>query len=103
MAGGYPGFFGGKLNAIWLWVPLCIAFIAPFFDPRRPFRLLHLDLLAILSLSVSLAFLNHGPAALSRPLLSPPLLYLLLRAVQVLRHCDRIDRLVPQASPRAMV
>jgi hypothetical protein len=103
MARGYPGWFGGKVNALWIWLPLCIAFIAPFFDPRRPFRLLHLDLLAILSLSVSLAFFNHGNTALSVPLVYPPLVYLLVRAVQLLRGRGARDVLVPRAGPRVLV
>jgi hypothetical protein len=32
------------------WLPLGVLFVAPFFDPRRPFRLLHLDLLVLASL-----------------------------------------------------
>lgn len=102
MARGYPGWFGGKVNALWVWIPLCIAFAAPFFDPRRPFRLLHLDLLAILSLSVSFAFFNHGNTALSVPLVYPPLVYLLVRALIVLRRGSGVERLVPRAGPRLL-
>ena len=47
MARGYPGAFGRKINAPWVWIPLTILFIAPFFDWRRPFRMLHLDLLVL--------------------------------------------------------
>jgi hypothetical protein len=32
------------------WLPLGLLFVAPFFDPRRPFRLLHLDLLVLASI-----------------------------------------------------
>ena len=60
MARGYPGAFGRKVNAPYVWIPLCVLFVAPFVDPRRPFRLLHLDLLVLLGFSVSLAFFNHG-------------------------------------------
>jgi Glycosyltransferase family 87 len=31
----------------WLWYAFCLVFILPFFDPRRPFRLLHLDLVVL--------------------------------------------------------
>jgi Glycosyltransferase family 87 len=103
MARGYPGWFGGKVSALWVWLPLCLAFIAPFFDPRRPFRLLHLDLFAILGLSVSLAFFNHGNTALSVPLVYPVLGYLLIRSVQVLRRRQEVGKLVPLASPRVLV
>ena len=48
MARGYEGAFGRKLNAPYVWIPLCLLFLLPFVDPRRPFRLLHLDLLVLL-------------------------------------------------------
>ena len=32
---------GGAFNKAWVWIPLCVLFVAPFFDPRRPWRLLH--------------------------------------------------------------
>ena len=47
MARGYPGAFGRKINAPWVWIPLTILFVAPFFDSRRPLRMLHLDLLVL--------------------------------------------------------
>ncbi len=80
MARGYPGAFGRKANAWYVWIPLCVLFVAPFVDPRRPFRLLHLDLLVLVGLlSVSLAFFNHGEIGVSVPLAAPVLLYLLVR------------------------
>jgi hypothetical protein len=79
MARGYPGAFGRHVNALYVWIPLCVLFFLPFFDWRAPFRLLHLDLLALLSFSVSLAFFNHGRIGVSTPLAYPPLLYLLAR------------------------
>ena len=51
MARGYPGAFGRKVNAWYVWIPLCVLFVAPFVDPRRPFRLLHLDLLVLVGCS----------------------------------------------------
>ena len=50
MARGYAGAFGRKINAVWLWIPLCLLFFVPFFDWRRPLRLLHLDLLVLLAM-----------------------------------------------------
>ncbi len=79
MARGYEGAFGRKLNAPWVWIPLCVLFLAPFFDPRRPFRLLHLDLLVLLGFSVSHVFFNRGEIGASVPLVYPVLLYLLGR------------------------
>lgn len=80
MARGYPGAFGRRANAWYVWVPLCLLFVAPFVDPRRPLRLLHLDLLMLVGvLSASLAFFNHGRIGLSVPLAVPPLVYLFIR------------------------
>jgi hypothetical protein len=79
MARGYAGAFGRTLNAPWVWIPLCLLFLAPFVDPRRPFRLLHLDLLMLLAFGVSHIFFNLGEITTSVPLAYPVLLYLLVR------------------------
>ncbi len=82
MARGYPGAFGRRVNAIYVWLPLCLLFIAPFLPLRRGNRrltLLHLDLLMLLGFSISLAFFNHALIGLSVPLAYPFLLYLLVR------------------------
>jgi hypothetical protein len=86
MARGYKGAFGEHVNALYIWIPLCLLFIVPFFDFRRPLSLLHLDLLALLSFSVSLAFFNHANIWASVPLVYPPLLYLLARMLWLLRR-----------------
>ena len=83
MARGYPGAFGRHVNALYVWLPLCALFFVPFFNFRRPFSLLHLDLLALLSFSVSLAFFNHADVYASVPLAYPPLLYLLARMLWI--------------------
>jgi hypothetical protein len=83
MARGYPGAFGRKAAALYVWLPLCALFLAPFVDWRRPLRLWHLDLLVLLSFSVSLAFFAHGRIGLSVPLAYPPLLYLLGRMLWI--------------------
>src|SRR2546423_3269473 len=85
MARGYPGAFGRHVNALYVWLPLCALFLLPFINPRRPFALLHLDLLVLLSFSVSLAFFNHGRIYASTPLVYPPLLYLLGRMLWLSR------------------
>ncbi|MFL5831198.1 MAG: hypothetical protein ACJ76X_14890 [Solirubrobacteraceae bacterium] len=95
MARGYPGAFGHRVTALYVWIPMCLAFAFPFLplgrrrrDARGPFgvggflrrpTLLHLDLLVLLSFSVSLAFFDHARIGLSVPLAYPPLLYLLAR------------------------
>jgi hypothetical protein len=86
MARGYPGAFGRHVNALYIWLPLCALFFAPFFDFRRLFSMLHLDLLALLFFSVSLAFFNHGEIYQSVPLVYLPLLYLLARMLALLRR-----------------
>jgi hypothetical protein len=79
MARGYPGAFGRRVNAWYVWIPLCILFLAPFFPWRRRPSLLHIDLLVLLAFSISLAFFNHANIGISVPLAYPFLLYLLAR------------------------
>jgi hypothetical protein len=81
MARGYPGAFGRHVNSLYVWIPMCLAFVAPFLPWRRRPSLLHLDLLALLGFSVSLAFFNHGEIGLSVPLVYPFLIYLLVRTL----------------------
>ena len=92
MARGYPGAFGRHVNALYIWLPLCVLFVLPFVNFRRPFSLLHLDLLVLLSFSVSLAFFNHAHIYPSVPLAYPPLLYLLARMLALLRVRFRVRR-----------
>ena len=68
MARGYAGAFGRRVNAWYIWIPLCILFVAPFIPWRRRPSLWHLDLLVLSSFSVSLAFFNHAKIGLSVPL-----------------------------------
>jgi hypothetical protein len=83
MARGYPGAFGRQVNAWYVWIPMCLVFMAPFIPWRRAgprrWSLLHLDLAVLLGFSISLAFFNHGLIGLSVPLVYPFLLYLLAR------------------------
>ena len=101
MARGYPGAFGRQVNAWYLWIPLCILFVAPFLpyprwrrrdrragaarrddEPRPPVArpsLLVLDLLMLLGFSISLDFFNNADIGLSVPLVYPFLIYLLVR------------------------
>ena len=85
MARGVDGAFGRKVNAPWVWIPLMLAFFVPFFDPRRPLRLVHLDLLVLLSFSVSHVFFNRGEIFTSVPLVYPVLAYLLVRMLMLAR------------------
>ncbi len=96
MARGYEGAFGRKLNAPWVWIPLCLLFLVPFLDPRRPLRLLHLDLLVLLAFGASHVFFNRGEIGVSVPLVYPVLLYLLVRLLLAgLRPRRDRGRLIP--------
>ena len=96
MARGYEGAFGRKANAPYVWLPLCAAFFFAFFDPRRPFRLLHLDLLVLLGFGVSHIFFNRGEISTSVPLAYPALLYVLARMLwEGARRRPRAGPLVP--------
>jgi hypothetical protein len=96
MARGYEGAFGRKLNAPYVWIALCLLFLAPFIDPRRLLRILHLDLLVLLAFGVSHIFFNRGEIGASVPLVYPVLAYLLARLLWVgLRPRERAQRLVP--------
>ncbi len=96
LARGYSGAIAQKVNAPYVWLPLCLLFLAPFIDPRRPFRLLHLDLLVLLGLGVSLWFFNRGEITASVPLTYPVLGYVLVRMLWVgVRPRDRPGPLIP--------
>jgi hypothetical protein len=96
LARGYSGAIAQKVNAPYVWLPLCLLFMAPFFDPRRPFRLLHLDLLVLLGLGVSLLFFNRGEITASVPLTYPVLGYVFGRMLWVgMRPRDRPGPLIP--------
>ncbi len=82
MARGSPGAFGGKdVNSVPLWLGFCALFLLGLADLRRPLSLRNLDLLALLSFSVSLWYFNRGDVFTSVPLAYPPMIYLLGRMV----------------------
>jgi hypothetical protein len=96
MARGYEGQFGRKLNAPYIFIPLCLLFLLPFVDPRRPFRLVHLDLLVLLGFAASHVYFNKGDIFTSVPLAYPPMVYLLVRMLWTgFRPRDRGQPLVP--------
>jgi hypothetical protein len=103
LARGYRGAVAGKVNRWWIWLPLCVLFLAPFVDPRRPLRLIHLDLLALLGFSASLFFFNKAEIGLSVGLVYPVLAYVFLRAlIAGFRPVETRDRLLPFA-PRGLL
>jgi hypothetical protein len=52
MARGYESQFGHVLNAPYVWLPLCALFLLGLIDWRRPWRIVHLDLLVLLAFGV---------------------------------------------------
>lgn len=96
LARGYEGAVAGSVSKPWIWIPLCVLFLAPFVDPKRPFRLLHLDLLVLLSFSVSQFFFNKGEIVWSVPLVYPVLGYLFVRMlIAGFRPRQRSGPLIP--------
>jgi hypothetical protein len=98
MARGYDGAFGRRVNAWYVWIPMCLLFVAPFLASGRRSRgwrpsWLHLDLLVLLGFSVSLAFFNAARIGLSTPLIYPLLGYLLVRMLLVARRGGRAEPL----------
>jgi hypothetical protein len=81
MARGYSGAFGHKLNAPYVFLPLCALFLLGLFDWRRPLRAVNLDLLVLLGFGVSNFFFNRAEIGVSVPLVYPLLLYLFARAL----------------------
>jgi hypothetical protein len=110
MARGYPGAFGRRVNALYVWLPLCLAFMLPFLPwPRRragrwvrergSWSLLHVDLLVLLGFSISLALFDHAQIGLSVPLVYPFLLYLLVRMLLLAFGRGRPRRPLPLRVP----
>ena len=84
MARGDEGAFGGKrLNSLPVWLGFCAVFVLGLADLRRLRSVRNLDLLVLVSLSVSLWFFNDGRIFTSVPLVYPVLLYLLGRTLWI--------------------
>ncbi|HET7120711.1 MAG TPA: hypothetical protein VFI17_05625 [Solirubrobacterales bacterium] len=83
MARGYSGAFGHKLNAPYVFIPLCLIFLVGLVDWRRLWRVANLDLLVLLGFTVSHFFFNRANIGLSVPLVYPVLVYLLLRCLWI--------------------
>src|SRR5438874_12545868 len=97
MARGYKGAFGGKeINSLPIWLGFCAAFLIGLADFRRPLSLRNLDLLALVSFSVSLWYFNKGHVFTAMSLVYPPLVYLLCRMVWSVRRGQRV------AAPRSV-
>ena len=110
MARGYPGAFGRRVNALYVWLPMCLVFMLPFLPwPRRRagrwvrvrggWSLLHLDLLVMLGFSISLALFDHAQIGLSVPLVYPFLIYLMVRMLLLAFGRGRPRRPLPLRVP----
>ncbi len=103
LARGYDGAVAQKVNAPYVWLPLCLLFLIPFVDWRRPLRLLHLDLLVLLGLGASLYFFNRAEIEVSVALYYPVLGYFLVRMlVAGLFPRVRAGLVVPHLPVRAL-
>ncbi|MDX6600850.1 MAG: hypothetical protein QOF13_52 [Solirubrobacterales bacterium] len=83
MARGYSGAFGHKLNAPYVFLPLCAIFLLGLLDWRRLRRVANLDLLVLLGFGVSHFFFNRADIGVSVPLQYLPLVYLFGRALWI--------------------
>jgi hypothetical protein len=95
MARGYPGAFGGaKINDPWIWLAFCAVFLLGLVDWRRPLAVRNVDLLVLVSLTVSLWFFNHGHIFEAMSFAYPPLAWLIARCLWVSGR-DRPSRGAP--------
>jgi len=103
LARGEEPSVGRSLNAPYVWLPLAAIFLFTFFDPRRPLRLLHLDLVVLLAFGLSQLYFNQGRIDVSMPLVYPLLAYLLVRMlIAGFRPSERSEPLVPRLPVRWM-
>ena len=63
MARGYSGAFGHKLNAPYVFLPLCAIFLSACSTGAGPWRVANLDLLVLLGFGVSHFFFNRARSA----------------------------------------
>jgi Glycosyltransferase family 87 len=73
------GDFATQFGQWWILVPFSVLFVAPFLDPRRWRRMLHLDALVLLCFLASYLLFDHAKLVAAVWLFYPPLLYLLAR------------------------
>ena len=84
MARGYPGAFGGtRINNPWLWGAFCLIFLIGLADLRRPLSIRNLDLLMLLSPTISLWFFNRGNVFAAVPLFYPMLAWVVARGAWI--------------------
>jgi hypothetical protein len=77
------GDFATLFGSLWILAPFSLLFLVPFLDLRRPWRVLHLDALVLLSFLVSYLLFDHAKLVPAVWMLYPPLLYLLGRMLWI--------------------
>ncbi len=93
MARGIPGAFGGtRINSYSVWLGFCAVFLFGLVDWRRPLSLRNLDVLFLLSFSLSLWFFNRGNVFAAMPLAYPGMVWLLVHAASGSAWRDRPPR-----------
>ncbi len=83
MARGVKGAFGADINNPLVWFAFCALFFVGLADWRRFFSIRTVDLLVLLSFTVSLAFFNRGEVFRAMPLVYPPMAYLIGRLLWI--------------------
>ena len=88
------GDFATLFGSWWVLVPFSLLFLLPFLDPRRPWRILHLDALVLLSFLGSYLLFDHAKLVPAVWMVYPPLLYLAARMLWIGggRRCGVVDR-----------
>ena len=88
------------------WLPLGLLFFLAFFDPRRPLRLLHLDLLIMLASSAYALVIWDGASGnnfTAMVLVDLGFVYLIVRMLSLVSRQRRTsDRIIPVLSVRSI-
>jgi hypothetical protein len=77
------GDFATLFGSAWVLLPFSLLFLVPFLDPRRPWRMLHVDALVIESFLVSYLLFDHAQLEPAVWMAYPPLVYLLARMLSI--------------------
>jgi hypothetical protein len=74
---------GGTAKALWIWIPLTLAFLVPFADFRRPLSLHNADLAALAAFGIPFALFNHAALAAAMAVSFALLTYLAVRMLML--------------------
>jgi hypothetical protein len=97
------GDFATLFGSWWILIPFSLAFLIPFLDPRRLWRMRHLDALVLLSFLVSYLLFDHAKLVPAVWMAYPPMLYLLARMLWIgARRAKRPNELPSWLSVRVL-